>query len=92
MSDESPNQFNQEPDAGTQALIAGVIMETLMSINWKDFLTHLGTQVVVAAGTAVVTSLAGADYSSLGVIAPAIQGVTALLTTAWNTYESKIAL
>jgi hypothetical protein len=58
-----------------------------MKINWADFLRHLGVQIGAAMITAAVTSLAGYNYSELGAFAPIIQGVAALATTAWNTFE-----
>lgn len=58
-----------------------------MKINWGDFLRHLGVQVAAAAVTAALTALAGYNYSDLGTYAPMIQGVAALATTAWNTFE-----
>jgi len=86
---ESPTQFNEEPDAGSTGLVVGIIVETAMKINWHDFLVHLGVQVGTAALTAAIAALAHYDYSSLGVVAPAVQGLAALAATAWNTYEAK---
>lgn len=88
MSGETPTQFNEEPDAGSQALVEGIAKEVLMSINWKDFAVHFGVQVVTAAATAAVTAISGYDYSSLGVIGPMIQGAAALGATAFNTWMS----
>ena len=82
---ESPTQFNNNPENTPP-----VYMEILMSINWGDFLRHLGMQVGVAMVTAGLTALSGHDYSSLGVLAPMIQGAAALGTTAWNTYEKTL--
>jgi hypothetical protein len=87
---EDPTQFNNEPDAGTQAVVNGIILEIVMNINWGDFLRHFGMQVGVAMATAGIAAVAGHDYSSLGMLAPMIQGVTALATTAWNTYEKTL--
>ena len=89
MSGETPTQFNEEPDAGSQALVEGVAKEVLMSINWKDFAVHFAVQVVTAGATAIVTTIAGYDYSSLGVIGPMIQGAAALGATAFNTWMSE---
>lgn len=63
-----------------------------MKINWKDFLVHLGVQVGTAAVTAALAALAGHNYSDLGSFAPVIQGVAALATTAWNTFEKNEGL
>ena len=58
-----------------------------MKINWSDFFRHLVIQVGAAAVTAGLASLAGSNYSALGSFAPMIQGLAALATTAWNTFE-----
>jgi hypothetical protein len=42
---------------------------------------------MITAGLAAVMHF---DYSSLGVIAPMVQGAAALATTAWNTYEKTL--
>lgn len=86
---ESPTQFNNDP-GNLPTIESQVFQEYLMSINWGDFARHLGMQIGVAMITAGITALAGHDYSSLGLLAPMIQGGTALLTTAWNTYEKTL--
>lgn len=92
MSGETPTQFNEEPDAGSTGLVNGIILEIVMNINWGDFLRHFGMQVGVAMATAGIAAVAGHDYSSLGMLAPMIQGLAALGTTAWNTYEKTLKI
>lgn len=54
----------------------------------KEWLLHLGAQVGVAAATAAVTTLSGADYSHLGAWAPLAQSVAAIAVATFNNFFS----
>jgi hypothetical protein len=87
---ENPQEFNQEPDAGSTGLIVGIAIQEVehMQVNWKqveDLAIHIGAQAAAAGGTAIVLSLSHADYSSLGALGPMIQMGAALLAESWNT-------
>jgi hypothetical protein len=55
----------------------------------KDFWIHLGAQIGVAAAGAVVTTAAGADYSTLGVWAGAAQAAAAVAAELFNQFAGK---
>ena len=50
----------------------------------KDFWIHLGAQVGMAAAGAAVTSVAGADYTGLGVWAGVAQAFAAITAEVFN--------
>ena len=82
---ESPTEFNNDPRN-----LPTIEQEILMNINWGDFARHFAVQVGVAMVTAGLAAVMHYDYSSLGVLAPMIQGAAALATTSWNTYEKTL--
>jgi hypothetical protein len=52
----------------------------------RDFFVHLGTQLAVAAGSAVVATLAHSSYSDLGAYAGLAQGAAAIGAEIWNQF------
>ena len=52
----------------------------------RDFWIHIGAQVAMAAGAAIVATLAHANYAQLGVAAPIAQAAAAVLAETWNQY------
>lgn len=52
----------------------------------KAFLIHLGVQIGTAAAAGIVTTLAGADYSSLGAWGGAAQAAAAIAAAAYNNF------
>lgn len=89
MPGESPTDFNNEPDAGSQALVRGVetemIMNALSKINWKDVITHIGLQALAVGGSAMFAYLSKVDYSAIGpTITPLAQGAAALVASIIN--------
>ena len=53
----------------------------------KDFWVHLAAQAGMAAAGAVVTTAAGANYSSLGVWAGAAQAAAAIAAELYNSFS-----
>ena len=92
---ESPTQFNNDP-GNLPTVETQILTGVIMSINWKDFFTHFAVQIGAAAVTAALAAVMHFDYSSLGVLAPMIQGAAALATTAlaadgWHAPKSRIS-
>ena len=86
---ESPTEFNNDP-GNLPTVETQVIRSAVMNINWGDFARHFAVQVGVAMVTAGLAAVMHYDYSSLGLLAPMIQGAAALATTSWNTYEKTL--
>ncbi len=57
----------------------------------KDFWLHLGAQLGMAAAGAVVTTAAGANYSSLGVWAGVAQAVAAIAAETYSQFTKPAA-
>jgi hypothetical protein len=89
MCGETPSEFNADP-RNLPPIETQIVTRIVMSINWKEFATHFVVQVGAAMITAGLAAVMHFDYSSLGVIAPMVQGAAALATTAWNTYEKTL--
>jgi hypothetical protein len=53
--------------------------------DMKQTIEQLGLQLLVGAGGALLTYLAGADYHALGGYAAAAQGIAAVALSAWHT-------
>jgi hypothetical protein len=54
----------------------------------SNFWVHLGAQIGMAAAGAVVTTAAGANYSSLGVWAGLAQAVAAIAAEVYNQFAT----
>jgi hypothetical protein len=52
----------------------------------KEFWIHLGAQVAMAAGAAIVCTLSHTDYSSLGTAGPLLQAGAAIAAETWNQF------
>jgi hypothetical protein len=50
----------------------------------RDFFIHLGAQVGVAAGAAIVAVLSHSSYADLGAYAGLAQAGAAILAETWN--------
>ena len=52
----------------------------------RDFWIHLAAQAAVAAGTAIVATIAHATYADLGAYAPMAQAGAAMIAEGWNQF------